>query len=244
MLLFFSRRDRCTLSSLLCFRLDLYVFSSCFICGGECTSYNGVSEGFFLFVWVGGGRGGWVYLKYLPKEVKTRTILPLGLLHADPVCWHPRSSYAAMVGAHQGDWNPTLDVSTRIWVGLLPLGGQATGYPFQGSRCLHLQQPVHRGNKGGELPMLLEASLQIHLFLPFLRLVETFLRRLCLISEGVSVHDTHVMNTVDSLLPEVLDKKASLLFRDLWSCYLLTGFIFVGPDRRELRPPHGATRIY
>ena len=63
----------------------------------------------------------------LPKEVEPRAILPLGPLHADPVCRHPGSSYAAVGGAHQSDRNPNLDVSTRLRVGLFPLGGQATG---------------------------------------------------------------------------------------------------------------------
>ena len=53
-----------------------------------------------------------------------------------------------------------------------PLGGQATGYPFQGSRRLHPQHPVHRGDKGGEVSTFLEASLQIHLLLPLFSLVE------------------------------------------------------------------------
>ena len=82
-----------------------------------------------------------------------------------------------MSGAHQVDCNPTLDVSTRLRVGLPPLGGQATGYPFQGSRRLHPQQPVQRGDKGGEVHTLLEASLQIHLLLLLFSLVEAFLRR-------------------------------------------------------------------
>ena len=98
-------------------------------------------------------------LEWLPKEVEPRAILPLRPLNADPVRWHPGSLYAALGGAHQSDRNPTLDVSTRLRVGLLPLGGQATGYTFQGSRHLHPQQPFHRGNKGGEVPTLLEASL-------------------------------------------------------------------------------------
>ena len=161
------------------------------------------------------GEGGSIYLKCSQKEVKPRTILPLGSLHAYTLCWHPGSLYAAMSGAHQGDCNPTLDVSTRLWVGLLPLGGQVTGYPFQGSRRLHPQKPVNRGDKGGEVPTLLEASLQIHLFLPLFCLVEAFIRRLWLISEGVSVHNTHVVNTVSPLLPEVQDQNAALLFRDL-----------------------------
>ena len=44
---------------------------------------------------------------------------------------------------------------------------------------------------------------------------------------NVSVHDTHVVNTVVPLLPEVPDKKVALLFRDFWRYWLLTGFRFV-----------------
>ena len=72
---------------------------------------------------------------------------------------------------------------------------------------------------------LLEASLQIHLFIPLFRLVEALLRILHLVCEGVSVHDTHVVNTVGPLFPELPDKKVALLFRDLWSCWMLTGFV-------------------
>ena len=118
---------------------------------------NEVSGSFSLL----GGGGSPVVL-----TVDLRAILPLGLLHADPVRWHSGSSYAAVGGAHQSDCNPTLDVYTRLQVGLLPLGGQATGYPFQGSRRLHPQHPADQGNEGGEVPTLLEASLQICIFLP------------------------------------------------------------------------------
>ena len=89
-----------------------------------------------------------------------------------------------MSGAHQDDCNPTLDVSTRLRVGLPPLGGQATGYPFQGSRRLHTQQPIYQGDKGGEVPMLLEASLQIQLLLP-LYLLQALLRWLSLMGLGI-----------------------------------------------------------
>ena len=89
------------------------------------------------------------------------------------------------------------------------------------------------------MPTLLEASLQIHIFLPLLRLVEAFLRLLLLICEGVSVNYTHVVNTVGTLLSEVPDKKDSLLFRDLWRCFMTAVAIF--PGWRSLRPLHGAT---
>ena len=100
----------------------------------------GVSE-FFLFVGGGGGQGV-VLLKCLPKKVDPRAILPLGLLHSDLVCWHPGSSYTAIGGAHQSDFNPTLDIPTRLQVVLIPLGGQANGYPLQGSRCLHVKLQI------------------------------------------------------------------------------------------------------
>ena len=61
----------------------------------------------------GGGELAFGYLGFLPKEVKPRAILPLGSLHGDPVCRHPGSAYTAMSGAHQGDCNPTLDVSAE-----------------------------------------------------------------------------------------------------------------------------------
>ena len=121
-----------------------------------------------------------------------------------------------MSGAHQGNCNPTLDVSTRLRLGLPPLGGQVTGYPFQGSRCLHPQQPIHQGYKEVEVSTLLEASHQVHLLLSPFGLVEALLRRLAYIRQGISVHDTHVVNTVCPLLPEVLDKKVAFLFRDIW----------------------------
>ena len=82
-------------------------------------------------------------MECFPKEVEPRAILPLGPLHADLLRWHPGSLYTAVGGAHQSDCNPNLYVSTRLRLGLRPLGGQANGYPFQGSRRLHPQQPVH-----------------------------------------------------------------------------------------------------
>ena len=92
-----------------------------------------------------------------------------------------------MSGAHQGDGNPTLDVSTRLLVGLPPLGGQATGYPFQGSRRLHSQHPVHRGYKGGEVSTLLEASLQVHLLYHPFGLVEALLRYLTIVLDRKTI---------------------------------------------------------
>ena len=60
------------------------------------------------------------------------------------------------------------------------------------------------------MPTLMEASLQIYLILPPFRLVEALLRLLILLCGGVSVHNTHVVNTVGPLLPEVPYKRSPL----------------------------------
>ena len=75
--------------------------------------------------------------------------------------------------------------------------------------------PSTKAKKGEEVPTLLEASLQIHLLFPMVCLVEALFRVLFLVCGYVSVHNTHAVNTVGPLLPEVTDKKVSLLFRDL-----------------------------
>ena len=54
-------------------------------------------------------------------------ILPLWPLHTYPVRWNPGSPYVAVGGAHQSDHNPTIELSTHLLLGFLPLGGQATG---------------------------------------------------------------------------------------------------------------------
>ena len=103
--------------------------------------------------------------------------------------WHPRSLDAKMCGLHQSDRNTTLDVSARPQVGLPPLCGQATGYPPQGSRQLRIQQSIHRVKKGGEVPALMEACLQVHPLLRPLHLLQALIQWLCQMVLGISVHD-------------------------------------------------------
>ena len=66
------------------------------------------------------------------------------------------------------------------------------------------------------MPALLEAYLQVHPILCPIRLLQALLRCFPLMGLGVSVHDTHVVNTVSPVLPEVTDQEVSLLFRGLW----------------------------
>ena len=63
----------------------------------------------------------------LPEYVQPCNVFPLVLLYTDPVRQQPVSPYAEVCGANQSDYNPTLDVSARPRVSLLPLGGQSTG---------------------------------------------------------------------------------------------------------------------
>ena len=150
---------------------------------------------------------------FLPEQGQSRPIFPLRSLHTDSVCRYPRTSDAPVGGSHQCDGNPTRDVSTRLRIGLLPLWCEATGYPFQGSRRLHPEKSINGGDKGWEVSTLLKASLQVHLLLTLLRLLQKFLWGLPPIVLCISVHNTHVMNTVGPILPEVMDQKVSLLFR-------------------------------
>ena len=89
---------------------------------------------------------------------------------------------------------------------------------------------------------LLEEILQVHLLLTLLRLLQTFLGGLLPIGLCISVHDTHVVNTVCPVGPEVPDQKVSLLFRGLWwrvpRCGAVTGSGGLG-----FRPRHGATLV-
>ena len=88
---------------------------------------------------------------------------------------HPGSPDALMCGPHQSVVNPTLEETARPRVGLPPIFGQATGYPLQGSRHLHTQKSIYRGNKGGEVPALLDACLYVYLLLLTLRLLQKLL---------------------------------------------------------------------
>ena len=58
--------------------------------------------------------------------------------------------YALVCGPHKSGGNPTLDVSARPQVGLLPICYEVDGYPFQITRGLHIQYPINGGEEWGE----------------------------------------------------------------------------------------------
>ena len=75
----------------------------------------------------------------LPEEVEPGSVFPLQELDANLVLRHPGPPDAPLCGPHQSDGDPNIDVSARPRVGLPPLFCDMTGYPFQGSLCLHTQ---------------------------------------------------------------------------------------------------------
>ena len=89
---------------------------------------------------------------------------------------------------------------------------------------------------------LLEASLQVHHLLALLRLLQTFLWGPPPIGLCISVHDTHVVNTVSTVGPEVPDQKVSLLFQVLWWGGPRCGAI-TRSGGLSFRPHHGATLV-
>ena len=58
---------------------------------------------------------------------------------------------------------------------------------------------------------------------------------------GVSVNNTHVVNTVGIVLPEVTDQEVSLLFRGLWRRRSVQISKTYGPDQLSLWTLHGTT---
>ena len=146
-----------------------------------------------------------------------------------------------MRGLHQSDGNPNLDITARHRVGLPALCVQATRYPLRGSHHLHTQLSIQQGKKGGEVPVLLEACLQVYSLLCPLRLLQVLLQGLRLVGLDISVHDMHVVNTVSPIQSEVTDQEVSLLFCGLCRWHIFPVGRTCGPGRLSLKTLHGAT---
>ena len=71
--------------------------------------------------------------------------------------------------------------------------------------------PQH--DKEVEVKMLLETELHILIILILLRRLKTHLWWIVPVIEVISVHDTHVVNTVSPSMPDITDDKVSLLIR-------------------------------
>ena len=144
--------------------LSFPVFSCCLVevrwrCGGGGGRVWGGGE----FLWCDCVWG----FPFLPEEGQSRPIFPLQSLHTDSVCRYARTSNAPEGDSHQCDGDPTRDVSTRLWIGLLPLWCEATGYPFQGSCRLHPRSPSTEATKGEKCRRCWRQASRYICFLPF-----------------------------------------------------------------------------
>ena len=143
--------------------------------------------------------------------METGPLLPLQSLHTAIVRWNPGSPDTAVGFSYQGYGNPSLYVVARADVGIFPLCRKAAGYTFKRILRLHVKEAFHRYDKGGEVSALLKNKKITSSFsYSSLLSVDTSPMNFP-VGEGVSVHDTHVMNTVCPSLPGVADQKVSLL---------------------------------
>ena len=90
---------------------------------------------------------------------------------------------------------------------------------------------------------LLKASLQVHLLLTPLHFLQTSLGGFLPIGLCISVHDTHFVNTVCTIGPEVPDQKFFLMFCGLWWSVSWFGAV-TGSGGLGFWPLHGATLVY
>ena len=85
------------------------------------------------------------------------------------------------------------------------------------------------------MPTLFEAGVNIIIFLILLSILQALLGVFGLVGGGVSIHDTHVVNTVRPLHPEVSDEDNPL---QLYLVLRMEPFEFL------LTSMHGATCVY
>ena len=147
--------------------------------------------------------------------METGTVLPLNPLNTDILRQHPVIPNAEVGQSDQCYFHHILNVSARPRVGLFPFCCEANGYVFKRSLRLHIKGAFHRDEKGLELAILLDASLQVFTLILLIIHLEALLQILVLVGEGVRVHDTHVVNTIRPSLSEVTGQKISLILQRL-----------------------------
>ena len=139
--------------------------------------------------------------------------------------------------SEQFNFHPTIYVSARSRVDMLPLCLEASGYVCISSLCIHAKEVFHIEDKWGVLTTLPEASFQVLTLFLLLFHQEALLCQLFLLIEGVSVPDTHVVNNVCPSLPEVADQQISHLLIHIFC----RRWIFrKGPLKLGLDFPRGA----
>ena len=103
----------------------------------------------------------------LSVEVHTGDILPLMPFHADIDHGHPQDLDAMVGRPHQCDGVYTLDISTSLQIGLLPLGRKATHQAFQCGFHLCHEDSNHGDEKRREGVVFMEEILKVFLIFSF-----------------------------------------------------------------------------
>ena len=93
--------------------------------------------------------------------METGTLLTMCSLNTDISLWHPLTPDAAVCHYDQCNGHPTICVSSRLQVGLLPIIREVAGYTFKHSLQLHTKEFSQRYDEWGEIAMLTEAILRV-----------------------------------------------------------------------------------
>ena len=75
---------------------------------------------------------------------------------------------------------------------------------------LDTEKAVHQHDKGGEVLTLFEAGSEVLLLLLLLSSFQELIGGFGMLGGGVSIHNTHVVNTVHPLCPDLYDEEIPL----------------------------------
>jgi hypothetical protein len=99
----------------------------------------------------------------MSEEAEACFVLPLREAAANFACRNARSAEAEMGGSNDGNTRASIDTSTDIGTGFLPLFSQQGGKCFQHSFGFFAEEIFHRCHGMGKVPTLLKARLEVFL---------------------------------------------------------------------------------
>ena len=85
------------------------------------------------------------------------------------------------------------------------------GNAFKRRLCPSSKKAVHRGNEGGVVFTIVEGIVEVLPLLFALGSLQALLRGLGLVGDGVSIHNTRIVNSVRPLSPKIPDQQVPLL---------------------------------
>ena len=172
--------------------------------------------------------------------VEACAVFPLGAGHADSVRQNPAPPDEAVGGPYNSDGHSNLHVPAGTWVQLLSLLHKADGNAFKRRPRLYPEKSINRGDEGGEVYTPVKKSVEVLPLIFALGSLQALLRSLGLVGDGVSIHNTHVVNAFYTMSPKIPDQQVNFLpsiIRQMWPLSLPCCFS-IAP------PPHGATCKY